>query len=162
MAVIKKVFKKEFFNRIDGKIVKTIETANGEKYHDVRVAVNIEDDENTDIAVLPADLMVPGLICVLKPKDIVMVETFENRHQMINMLENFNLKPPSFLLEQLISDLATIKRRKQFDKELTDLLGEKTTKRLCAALWMIDDPNVEKRFVLPKDIEDPNPSLQSE
>ncbi len=154
MAVIKKVFKKEFFNKIDGKILKTIETKNGRKYHDVRIAVNVENLENMDIAVLPADLMVAGLIGVIRPENVVMVELYENRQQMMDMLEQFNLKPPSYLLEQLISDLATIKRREQFDKKLTDLLGEETIRRLSAALWMIDDPNVENRFALNKDIEE--------
>lgn len=162
MAVIQKIFKKEFFNKIDGKILKTIETKDGEKLHDVRVAVNIENLENMDIAILPGDLMVPGLITVLKPEDVVMIELYDNRHQMIDMLEKFSLKPPSYLLEQLISDLATIKRREQFDQQLTDLLGEQVIKRLCAALWMIDDPNVERRFALAEDIEEKKESPKSE
>ncbi len=162
MAIIKTIFKKEFFNRIDGKILKKIETTSGEKYHEIRVAVNVEDDENTDIALLPGDLMVPGLLCVVKPEDVLLVELYDNKQQIIDMIENFNLKSPSFLLEQLISDLATIKRRKQFDKDLRELLGEKIIKRLSAALWMIDDPNVEKRFAQPKDIESKKDSISSE
>ncbi len=153
MTVLNREFNKKFFIKIDGKILKSISIKNGEKYKNVRVVVNAEDNKKMDIAILPADLMAPGLICVVRPTDVIELELFDTSKEMIDVLMTFNLRPPSQVLERLIDDLSSIKRKKMFDKKLSKHMGKKIVEQLSAVLWLIDDPNVEKRFALPTDVE---------
>ena len=145
-------YTKDFFIKLDGKILKSLEIKTGDKFRNVRIALNIEDKTNADIAILPADLKVPGLIRVVRPEEVTHVTVFESKREMIDVLTTFDLRPPSTLLEVLSDDLSSIKRRKSFDKNLTEYLGENEVKRLSAVLWMIDDPKVEKRFAQPGDM----------
>ncbi len=153
MTVFNRKFNKKFFTKIDGKILKSISIKNGNKYKNVRVVATAEKDKKMDIAILPADLMVPGLICVVRPPDVVEVELFDTTKEMIDVLMTFNLRPPSQVLESLIDDLSSIKRKKKFDQKLSQHMGKKIVKQLSATLWIIDDPNVEKRFAVPFDVE---------
>jgi len=152
MTVIRKKFDKDFFKKIDGKIIKKIEIRNGEKLKDVRAAVSAEEDESVSIAILPGDLKIPGLIRVLQPDDILEVELFDSKKEMLEVLVNFGLRPPSSLLESLIDDFSSIKRRSKFDNELVEYIDPDAVSCLSAALWMIDDPNLEKRFAQPEDV----------
>ncbi len=43
--------------------------------------------------------------------------------------------------------------QKKFDNELVEYIGADAFSLLSAALWMIDDPDLEKRFAQPGDVE---------
>ncbi len=149
MNTTKDTFTKEFLAKLNGKILKEVELINDRRYTQVRLAVCLLEDENTEIAILPGDLMVPGLIGVVRPEDILKLKFYETPQEMLEVIASFDLKPPSYLLEQLISDMATLKRKKKFDEELSAFLGKDVIKRLSAALWLIDDPKVKERFAGP-------------
>ncbi len=152
MTVIRKKFDKTFFKKIDGKIIKKIEIKSGEKFKAVRAAVSAEEDESVSIAILPGDLKISDLIKVLQPDDILEVELFDSKKEMLEVLVSFDLRPTSSLLESLIDDFSSIKGRSKFDNELVEYIGADAVSRLSAALWMIDDPNLEKRFAQPGDV----------
>ncbi len=149
MNTTKDTFTKEFLAKINGKILKEVELISDKRYTRVRLAVSSQEDECTEIAILPGDLMIPGLIGVVRPEDILKLEFYETGQEMLEVIASFDLKPPSYLLEQLISDMATIKRKQKFDEELSAFLGKDVIKRLSAALWLIDDPKVKERFAGP-------------
>ncbi len=153
MSIYREKLDNAFFKKIDGKIIKLIKLENNLEFENVRLAVSDEDEGAFDIAVLPGDQKIPGLRKVVKPSDVKKIEFFDNKRDMLDFLSTFKLRSPSDLLEHVINDLATIAKRKQFDKKLLEYLGEEILNKISACFWLIDDPRIEERFALQKDIE---------
>jgi hypothetical protein len=61
MTVFNRKFNKKFFIKIDGKILKSISIKNGEKYKNVWVVVNAEDDTKDDIPLFVIENTKEGL-----------------------------------------------------------------------------------------------------
>ncbi len=137
--------------KLDGKVLKEIELTNGKTFNDVRIEVDTENVNDTDVIILPPDKMSPGIIQVVKPNDIANIVMYGRKKEVLDIVANFHLRPPSQIIENLIDDLSSIKRKQLFDKALTDYLGEETVKKLSAVLSILDDPDMENGFAKTSD-----------
>lgn len=141
----------DFLKKLDGKVLRKIELIKGKTYRNVRIEVNMENHNAIDVIILPPDKMSPGIIQVVQPKDIANIEMYGQKKEILDIVSNFHLRPPSQILENLIDDLSSIKRKKLFDKALTDYLGEETVKKLSAVLSILDNPDMESGFAKTSD-----------
>ena len=146
MAFIYRPIMNEFLKH-EGKIFKTIKTIEGETFYNVIADTNPTDDKEIDIVIVNGDLRNSKYILkIVHPSSIEMMELYKDDDEIIDTLATFNLKPLSHFLRFIVAQLATKQGRQEIDRTIGKLIDRKTIKRLCVALWLIDDPDVRERF----------------